>query len=234
MCYVYANMWDILIPFWRRVRWLSKTKNFLLPCFWNLNGILIILGRHMAAKVSRFVVDGAFFLSLFSLSSPQNFALGIQNFRFVLLVIDISTLVFILFISSFTYWPFFKKSYLFSILFFNPNLLYIILLIYILIWSLFFWFLFFILDHFIKILFIFNFILQTQFVIFFSIWSLIFWFLFFCSWSFSKFFICFQFHHSNPICDIFFQFGPYSFDFYFFVLDPFVNFLFIFNFILQS
>ena len=53
-------------------------------------------------------------------------------------------------------------------------------------------------------------------------------------WPFYKSFVCFQFSHSILIWHIyiFFQFDPYSFNFYFFPC-PFVKVLLIFNFILQ-
>jgi hypothetical protein len=68
-----------------------------------------------------FVIGETFFFPLFSLCSLR-ILVAIQNFRVFLLVIDISTSIFIILILIFCSWSFCKLFYLFLISSFNPDL----------------------------------------------------------------------------------------------------------------
>jgi len=92
-------------------------KNFISSCHWK--SLLCLLPSGAMARW--FVVGETFFFPLFSLCSLQ-ILVAIQNFRVFLLVIDISTSIFIILILIFCSWSFCKLFYLFLISSFNPDL----------------------------------------------------------------------------------------------------------------
>jgi len=88
------------------------SKNVFSLCHWKCCCVIFLLVRCISSLVVQFVADRPFF-SFFSLFFPENYSL-------IFLVIDISTLVLIIFI--FFILVFLQKFYLFSILSLNPNL----------------------------------------------------------------------------------------------------------------
>jgi hypothetical protein len=152
-----------------------------------------LLVWHMLVVVRWFVVDELFFPSLlFSLFLKKNYNL-------IIFIVDISTSILILLISSFVSWLFCKNSICFQ---FHPS----ISICHIIFW----------IGSFVEILFVFNFILPSQFVILFFEFGphsfdflglLLNWFFFSIS-PLNKIFIFISYFNSDP----------YSFDYFFVVL----------------
>jgi len=98
---------------------------------------LLPLGQHIVAGVGWFVTNDFFFLFLFSLLLSK-FTLAIENLRVIHLFIEILTSIFILFISNFCSWPFYKISVFFQF----HHWIQICNMLFFLIWSSFFWLIF--------------------------------------------------------------------------------------------
>jgi hypothetical protein len=102
---------------------LCNKKNSFLQYNWNRHGVFFLVERWQRQCNDLLPMWLSFFLFFSLLSS--NFVLAIQNCRFILLVIDISTPVLILLVFIFYSWLFYKTIYLFLISLFNFNLWYI-------------------------------------------------------------------------------------------------------------
>jgi len=102
---------------------LCNKKNSFLWYNWNRHGVFFLV-EWWQQQCNDLLPMWLSFFPFFSLLS-SNFVPAIQNCRFVLLVIDISTSVLILLVFIFYSWSFYKTIYLFLILLFNFNSWYI-------------------------------------------------------------------------------------------------------------
>ena len=124
-----------------------------------------------------------FIYLFFYLSSPNNYNLA-------LLVVCISTSIFILLISFFFSWPFCRNFICIQFHLLIP----IYQILYYLIWSSFFGFLIFYLDFLVKVLLVFNLIFQFKLIVLYVlIWSLFFLLLILFLSPFVRFIILFDF-----------------------------------------
>jgi len=91
----HTSTWEAPSHFGWCVWRLLVVKKILSLCHWNRLCMLFMLAQRVSAMVRQFVVGGIFFcFFFFSFSSPI-------NYRLILFVVGISTLVFIFFISIF-------------------------------------------------------------------------------------------------------------------------------------